>query len=365
MRVLHILEATAGGTRRHILDLLPALTQRGVDCSLIYSPLRNPAFEQDAALLRTLKIETFCVPMSRGWNSAIDLHALHAIRSLLGKTPFDIIHAHSSKAGFLGRLAAGPSRKNAIVYTPHCIAMETGLPHPQKRLARYIEKMLAPLTGQYIAVSEAEKRTLLRAGLASPGKVHLIYNGIRAQQDNPTTSPASTFTIGCFGRLSPQKNQKFVLHLLHHLRQQAHDISLLLVGDGTEADRLQLLARQLRLQDAVRWIGDVPNPLQMYARCHAVIQPSRWEGCPYSVLEAMAAARPVLASPAGAMPQLLAGHGQVEKLSEMDRWIKTLLLWRDDAELREGLGNKARERAEKDFSLGEMVERTLGVYGLC
>lgn len=243
--------------------------------------------------------------------------------------------------------------------------METGLPHPQKRLARYIEKMLAPLTGQYIAVSEAEKRTLLRAGLASPGKVHLIYNGIRAQQDNPTTSPASTFTIGCFGRLSPQKNQKFVLHLLHHLRQQAHDISLLLVGDGTEADRLQLLARQLRLQDAVRWIGDVPNPLQMYARCHAVIQPSRWEGCPYSVLEAMAAARPVLASPAGAMPQLLAGHGQVEKLSEMDRWIKTLLLWRDDAELREGLGNKARERAEKDFSLGEMVERTLGVYGLC
>ncbi|MEO6908868.1 MAG: glycosyltransferase, partial [Abditibacteriaceae bacterium] len=247
MRVLHILEATAGGTRRHVLDLLPSLSRRGIECSLIYSPLRNPDFEQDVVFLRTHGINTYSVPMTRGWETATDMSALRSIHSIISKRTFDIIHAHSSKAGLLGRLAVVPRHKSTFIYTPHCIAFNTGLPRRQRQLARIAETLLAPVTDHYIAVSLPEKQAILRAHLASSRKVHLIYNGVDAEQFDIAlpVDAHGTFTIGCFGRLSRQKNQQFALRLLYELRKHQKNIRLLLVGDGEIKQDLQQLSHQL------------------------------------------------------------------------------------------------------------------------
>lgn len=361
MHVLHILEATAGGTRRHILDLLPALSRRGVQCSLVYSPLRNPDFEKDAAFLQSQNITTYRVPMTRGWDSAIDISALRSIRSIIRKSTFDIVHAHSSKAGFLGRLAILTRPKSTFIYTPHCIAINTGLPRRQKQIARIAETLLAPLTDHFIAVSLVEKQTILRAHLASSRKVHLVYNGVDTSHFD-TALKTDMFTIGCFGRLSRQKNQEFALKVLFELRKQQKNIKVLFAGDGELKSSLQQLSQKLHLQDAVIWQEETRVTSKLYTQCDAVIQPSRWEGCPYTVLEAMASARPVLASPAGAMPHLLAGCGEIHQLSRLDNWVKTLLSWKNNPELREALGHEARERAQKYFSLENMVDGIMDVY---
>ncbi|MDQ3813675.1 MAG: glycosyltransferase family 1 protein, partial [Armatimonadota bacterium] len=81
MKILHILEATQGGTRRHVLDLLPALQARGIACDLIYSPTRYPAFEHDAAWLRDGGIGAYALPMTRGWGGAKDVAALRALHA--------------------------------------------------------------------------------------------------------------------------------------------------------------------------------------------------------------------------------------------------------------------------------------------
>lgn len=364
MHVLHILEATAGGTRRHILDLLPALSQRGVQCSLVYSPLRNPEFEKDAAFLQSQNIITYRVPMTRGWDSAIDISALRSIRSIIRKSTFDVIHAHSSKAGFLGRLAIAPRSKSTFVYTPHCIAINTGLPRRQKQIARIAETLLAPLTDHFIAVSLPEKKAILRVHLASSRNVHLVYNGVETSHfaTSFNTGCNAPFTIGCFGRLSPQKNQEFALKVLFELRKQQKDIKVLFAGNGEIKSSLQQLSQKLHLEDAVIWQEETPDTSKLYTQCDAVIQPSRWEGCPYAVLEAMASARPVLASPAGAMPHLLAGCGEIHQLSRLDNWVKTLFSWKNNQELRQALGHEARERAQKYFSLENMVDGITEVY---
>ena len=357
--VLHILEATAGGTRRHVLDLLPQLSQRGIQCSLIYSPLRNPQFEEDAAYLRTQNISTYNVPMTRGWDNSIDIPALRAIRSIIHKSTFDVIHAHSSKAGFLGRLATAPRHKSTFVYTPHCIAINTGLPRRQKQIARIAETLLAPLTDKYIAVSSREKQCILRAHLATSSNVSLIFNGVDVKDFENTKTSNPTFTIGCFGRLSHQKNQEFALKVLFELRKHQKGIKVLFVGDGEDKFRLQEIAQKFYLEDAVIWHGETREPEKLYAQCDVIIQPSRWEGCPYSVLEAMACARPVLASPAGAMPHLLNGCGEICKLSEIENWVKILLAWKADSKRRTALGNTARQRVQKYFSLEQMVNKTI------
>lgn len=364
MRVLHILEATAGGTRRHVLDLLLALSRRGIECSLIYSPLRNPEFEIDAAYLRTQNISTHSVPMTRGWNNSLDIAALRSIRSIVSKSTFDVIHAHSSKAGFLGRLATLPRPKSTFIYTPHCIAFNTGLPPRQRQMARIAETLLAPLTDKYIAVSAREKQSILRAHLASSSQISLIYNGVDIKRfDSLSTSdPNPIFTLGCFGRLSRQKNQEFALKVLFELRKQQDNVKVLFVGEGEIKSRLQKLAGALHVEDAVIWHGETRNPERLYAQCDAVIQPSRWEGCPYTVLEAMASGRPVLASPAGAMPHLLNGCGEVRSLSNIDQWVKILLAWKADSQRRIELGNAARQRVQKNFSLEKMVSETIGIY---
>lgn len=364
MRVLHIVEATAGGTRRHVLDLLPALSRQGIECSLIYSLLRNPEFDTDAAYLRTQNISTHSVPMTRGWNNSLDIAALRSIRSIVSKSTFDVIHAHSSKAGFLGRLATLPRPKSTFVYTPHCIAFNTGLPRRQRQMARIAETLLAPLTDKYIAVSAREKQSILRAHLASSSRISLIYNGVDIKRFEPLLTPDSNpiFTIGCFGRLSRQKNQEFALKVLFKLRKQHENVKVLFVGDGEIKSQLQKLARELHVEDALIWHGETRNPEKLYTQCDAVIQPSRWEGCPYTMLEAMASARPVLASPAGAMPHLLNGCGEVRPLSNIDQWIKILLEWKADSQCRIELGNAARQRAQKYFSLEQMVDKTIDVY---
>ena len=362
MNVLHILEATAGGTRRHVLDLLPQLSQRGVQCSLIYSPLRNPQFEDDAAYLRTQNISTYNVPMTRGWDNSIDIPALRAIRSIIRKSTFDIIHAHSSKAGFLGRLAVAPRHRSTFIYTPHCIAINTGLPRRQKQIARIAETLLAPLTDKYIAVSSQEKQCILRAHLATSANVPLVFNGVDSKNFDVAKNLNSTFTIGCFGRLSHQKNQEFALKVLFELRKHQKGMKVLFVGDGEEKSRLQEIAQKFYLEDAVIWHGETRNPKKLYAQCDAIIQPSRWEGCPYTVLEAMACARPILASPAGAMPHLLDGCGEICKLVEIENWVKTLLSWKNNSEMREVLGNEAKARVQKYFSLEKMVDEVMKIY---
>lgn len=366
MKILHLLEATQGGTRRHILDLLPALVRQGVACDLIYSPLRYPAFAHDAIALEKQGVRCQALPMPRGFGGARDAQALLALRKHLKANAYDLIHCHSTKAGFLGRLAA--PRQLSVVYTPHCIAFDTSLPRLQRRAARWVETILAHRTAHFIAVARHEARVIRRARLCPPQKLSVIYNGIDLEEFDAIVNPEPKtqnpkFTIGCFGRLTRQKNQAALLRALPIVRHAVPQAQLLLVGSGEDEINLRALAAQWNISEAVTFAGEIEEARPYYARCDIVAQPSRWEGCPYSVLEAMAARRPVVATSVGGVPEvLIAPGGIVYNPTRLKILAEHLIALACNEMSRLQMGQAARRRIENHFSATQMVEQTLQVY---
>jgi glycosyltransferase involved in cell wall biosynthesis len=375
MRVLHILEATSGGTRRHILDLLPALQARGVSCDLVASPLRTSAFGSDAQWLRARGVAVLEVPMARGFSPAGDATALRQLAAHLSHQRYDVIHCHSTKAGLLGRLARlSVSRRTPLVYTPHCVAFDTGLPHRQRRAARWMEALLAPLTTHFIAVSHHENHTLRRAGLCKVDGVSTIHNGvdIEAFDALPSLERAAwglrqqDFVIGCFGRLTRQKNQAALLRALPRVLEVVPRARLLLVGSGEDETDLRALAQKLGIAECITWAGEVSEARPLYALCDVVAQPSRWEGCPYTVLEAMTARRLVVARDVGGVEEILNDDYGVSYNTRHDSDVERLTRWLSEAARdtgwRHNTQTNARRRVEENFTLKQMVQQTIIAY---
>ncbi len=363
MKILHILEATQGGTRRHVLDLLPLLVRQGFACDLVYSPLRYPAFRHDAALLETQGVRCFSIPMTRGFGGARDATALLALREHIKTHHYDAVHCHSTKAGFLGRLA---SWNTLVIYTPHCIAFDTSLPRPQRRAARIMEKLLAPRTAHFIAVAQHEARVIQRAHLCANSCLSVIYNGINLEEfDQLVNLPIikRPLVIGCFGRLTRQKNQAALLRALPLVRRVVPQAQVLLVGSGEDEATLRLLADKLHIADSVIFAGEIEEARPYYLRCDIAAQPSRWEGCPYSILEAMAAKRPVVAAGVGGVPEVLqAPGGVIYQATRPETLAEHLIALAQDETCRLQMGQKARQRIEEHFTAAQMVRHTMKVY---
>ncbi|HEX8550271.1 MAG TPA: glycosyltransferase [Abditibacteriaceae bacterium] len=376
MKILHVLEAMGGGTRRHVLDLLPALVQRGVACTLAVSPTRNwqgrATFEADAAWLRTQGVHVEVIEMRR---SVAGARAVSELARCLRRLQPDIVHAHSSVAGALARLARIASPRTPLVYTPHCIAFETGLPHIERRVARWAEMLLAPLCSEYIAVSRAEQKAIARV---LGRRAVLIPNGIDLEEFDAVAPGCRAdwnlseddFVIGCFGRLCAQKNQISLLRAFETLAQEVPNAKLLFIGDGEDRAKLEESGRNRPYFPNVIFAGEHAEARGFYALCDVVTQPSRWEGCPYSVLEAMAARKTVVARAVGGIEEILDENCGVAsqvlpefRHSDLVFWLHTA---HREARWRKMTGEAARARIESDFTLQQMVEKTLAVYdGIC
>lgn len=367
MRVLHILEATSGGTRRHVLDLLPALQGRGVRCSLVYSAERNPDFRSDIKTLQSDGIETYEIAMGHRWARTDDGKALQALHAHLKTHRYDVIHCHSSNAGLLGRIAnAFQTRKTPLVYTPHFVAFAAGLPRWQRRAALYSEKLLTAQTTHYIAVSQQECSLIQRVLWIGNERMSLIYNGLDANSKpsgNPqSASCKSQFIIGCFGRLTAQKNQSVLIRALPSILPAIPNVRLKLFGSGEDASTLRALAQQLGCHDRIDFCGEVRDPWAEYFACDVIAQPSRWEGCSYALLEAMAASRAIIASAVGGNREVLGNAGVLLPPRAVAAWTHAIIALANDAPYRVALGQAAQTSVTAKFHLSLMIEKTIGVY---
>jgi glycosyltransferase involved in cell wall biosynthesis len=368
MRVLHILEATEGGTRRHVLDLLPRLQARGVKCSLIFSSLRNPGFHHDANFLQQSGVETREIPMGHRWERGQDFQAICAIHTHLKKHRYDLIHCHSSNAGLLARLANlyGQSRSTPLVYTPHYVAFGAGVPRLQRRGALYLEKLLASQTSHYIAVSQHEYSLLRRVLSIEANRIGMIHNGVDVDAWQNAIARVKVrgcdFVIGCFGRLTAQKNQITLIRALPGIAREIPDARLKLVGAGEDESTLRAEAKRLGCDNRVDFCGEVSDLAMEYAGCDIVAHPSRWEGCSYALLEAAAASRAIIASTAGGNPEVIGDAGVLLPARDIAAWTNEICALALDEARRKQLGEAALARVQNQFRIEAMIEKTLAAY---
>jgi glycosyltransferase involved in cell wall biosynthesis len=212
-------------------------------------------------------------------------------------------------------------------------------------------------------------------------RISVIYNGIdlsefdALQRNAPPRTDGlgeDDIVIGCFGRLTPQKNQAALLHALPRVLHDVPHAKLLLVGGGEDERPLRRLAQRLGVAVNVVWTGEVAEARPYCAWCDIIAQPSRWEGCPYSILEAMAARRAVVAAGVGGVPELLTENGGdgerpgiVYAPSHPSDLVRNIARLAADGKVRTQIGDAARQRVTEEFPLERMVEKTVSVYEKC
>jgi glycosyltransferase involved in cell wall biosynthesis len=370
IRVAQILEATTGGTRRHLVDLVVGLDKTRFDVRVICSNRRSPYFSADVERMRRAGAEVVMLPMMRRIAPAHDLIALMRIVRHLRRHPCDLVHCHSAKAGFLGRLAARLVGVPAV-YTPHCFPflMEA---HPFKRfLYLALEQFAAGLTDHFIAVSASERDAAWQARLCAAEQVTVIHNGIEMsndqclmQQDRSLVAGHWSLIIGTVGRLTKQKGQTDLLRAARWVVEEFPQAKFVLVGSGEDEEKLRRLAAELGLESRVEFAGEREDARSFYAQCDVYALPSLWEAFPYTPLEAMAASKPVVATDVGGVREIVV-DGETGYLvpphQPMMLAEKICVLLRQPS-LRQAMGERGRQRVEREFTLERMVQETERIY---
>jgi glycosyltransferase involved in cell wall biosynthesis len=372
LRVLIVIEATIGGTRRHVVDLARGLARRGVEVWLASAQRRDPGYPADLVALAAQGVHCVDVPMVRSIRPARDLADLRALAELVERVQPDVVHTHSSKAGVLGRLAAA-SAGRPVVHTPHTFAFlfRAEFSAWQRALFRALETHLSGGTAAVIAVSRSEAESIGRSGVVPRERVRVVPNGIDASRW-VSAQPASRASLGVpdgvpllavLGLLHVAKGQDVALRAL--ARTELGRAHLLLAGMGDEREELEELARSLGLSDRAHFLGWRDDAPALVAASDVVLLPSRWEGMPYIVLESMAAARPVVATRVDGAVELV-DDGRtgalvaIEDDAELARAAGRLLALSPGA--RERMGSLARERVLGRFTIERMLDSLLAVY---
>lgn len=308
MKVLHVAEAMEGGVLRHLRDLVSALDASAFASVLAVSFARGACSEEAERAFYGKRDVAVCeVPMRRGIAPLSDAVCLWRLVRLIRRVRPDVVHAHSAKAGFLGRLA-GKICGVPVVYTPHAFPFLMRCGRVSQTAYRGLERLAVSWTATLIAVSEEERREALALGFA-PGRVRLIRNGVPPAKE-PVAAPRARgpWTIAFFGRLTPQKGADLLVEAAREVTRARSDVVFRLFGsDGGQAGALQRRIDAYGLSGAVRLEGECPadEVSERMRESDVVAAPSRWEGCPYAVLEAFRVGVPVVTTAVGGLPDLV------------------------------------------------------------
>ena len=299
-RILHILEATLGGTLRYVENILACTATSDFEMGWVYATGRADHRLQPAlAKARSHGWRLFPVDMKRAISPYSDVNCTWQIRRIVGSFKPDVVHCHSSKAGALGRAACATIHpKPHVIYSPHALAAPLGS-HYLK-----IERALAPWTSSFVAVSASEREELIQHQIARREKIDVVYPMIDAQHYLPVECAHARRVLALsenpmivgVGRLTPQKDPITFLEVVRHLKQLLPDIRAVWVGDGEMREQFLEQRRLCGLDNEVVLAGWQTDVRPFLAAANLLLSTSQFESFGYMVGEALAMARPVVAS---------------------------------------------------------------------
>jgi glycosyltransferase involved in cell wall biosynthesis len=304
------------------------------------------------------------------------IHPWHDVRALLALTSRfrlsrpHIVHTHSGKAGFLGRLAAHRARVPIIVHTIHGPSFGPFQGRAGNLLFRTAESMAGRITTHFVTVAHAMRDQYLAADIGRPDQYSRIFSGFPLEpflQARPDPSlqhrlgiAATDITIGMIARLFRLKGHDDLLEASPELLQHQPNLRFLLIGDG--AWRSRLLRKALRLGVAHRYsfAGLVP-PEQIpdhVALMHMLVHLSRREGLPRALPQALAAARPVIAYDCDGAGEICLETvtGFLIRPGDSTTLIDRILKLARDPDLRRRLGQEGQNRVRELFPLHRMID---------
>lgn len=363
-KVMIVLEATDGGTARHVVDLALGTHARGLTVHLVCATLRNPEFRHTLARLREAGITVHELDMRRRVHPLRDLTAVVQLRSLILSIAPDVLHLHSSKAGALGRSAIVGlgQRRPVVVYTPHAYAFLAQPGRLHRWVYRRVERALLPWTDGVVAVSESEGQAAFRLGAID--RVVVINNGVDTNTRPSRRSGETPLRVGWLGRLAWQKNPVAAIKTSLALAGLGMDHELLLAGDGPDREQVHAAVRDLQAEASVRVLGHIRDTDAFLAGIDVFLMTSRTEGLPYAGLDAMAHGVPIVGFDVPGVRDLV-NHGVTGLLTapgDPGQLAAHVARLGRSEELRRSFGDAAQQRVRSEFQFCEQLDQLSLLY---
>jgi glycosyltransferase involved in cell wall biosynthesis len=358
-RVLLCHQPTDGGIGRHINDLAGGLAERGWEVVLC-APEPPENLERTATYVP--------LELRRAISPRIDFAAGAELARVVGDLLPDIVHAHSSKAGAVARLARALHPRVPVVYTPHGYAFAGHFSRRSQRAAyRSVERLLAPLASRVVCVCEAEAR--LARSIGPVDRVRVIHNGIDAAPAGPLDVRVAELAdrgpvIGALALLRPGKGLETLIDATPAVLARHPDAQIAIVGDGPELESLRARARMRGVSHAVHFIGPCRCPLEALRPMELFVHPSWAESFPYVVLEAMSLGKPIVASDVGGIGEAIEDGvgGLLVPPRNGDLLGEALCKVLDDRDRATRMGELALRRVSSRFTRAGMIDRLTCVY---
>jgi len=368
LRVLHVVSVPGiGGAQAYVESVIQRLGQ------LHYRPAVACNAEPTLVARYAPWAEVFPIPIPYGVSPWHDLCFFVRLLRLLRRERFDIVQTSAAKASLYGRLATRLVGVPVVIFTAHGFPFHDFM----HRLLRWglitLEKVLSRwCTDMVVSVSEADRRYAISKGIVPADRIVTIQNGIDLDRPIPKHDDARRAlaldpqapVVGMVGRLSRQKAPEDFLRVAALVAREFPDAIFLVAGDGPLRDSLERLAANLGIANQVRFLGFREDIPLMMAALDVFALSSLWEGLPLTILEAMAASKPVVATAVNGVAEVVQ-HGSTgllarpQEVHQLAAHIATLL--RDPARAR-AMGEAGRRHVCEHFSIERMVAQLSDLY---
>lgn len=298
-KLLHILGSSAfGGDSVLVLEMGRAAREAGFEVDVLATdPVFQDRIRQEGLGLIDLDV------IRREVRPFWDTRGLLRLTRFLRDSSYAVVHTHTSKPGIVGRLAATRAAVPVIVHTVHGFAFHEETSRLPRLVYTAIERRASHWCDLIVTVSEHHRAVALHMGIGAPGKVVAIPNGVpvsRTEVSRPVETVRAELGIGdrlmvlSTGRLAEQKGLEYLIRAVPLLGTTADHVRVVMAGDGPLRDELGALITELGVEEVVVLLGFRSDIGDLLAAADVVALPSLWEGLSISLLEAMAAGKPIV-----------------------------------------------------------------------
>lgn len=357
-----ITKSEIGGAQTHLMEVVHYMHHAGHNVYVVTGTAGWLTNE-----LVAIGVDYVILPdLIREINPAKDIKTINSICHILEDKHPDIIHCHSSKAGIVGRIA-GAIKNIPAVFTAHGWAFTSGVSPAKRIIYAAIEHIMLVITRKVICVSEFDRQLAKRWFLHNYSRIVTVHNGIvdKTFNSNIAREDFLPLKLVSVARFSHQKNNLELIRAVEQINKlYSGSLQLNMVGDGPLLSEAQAYVTSHKLENDVHFLGrrtDVDDILNLNDIFCLI---SNYEGLPISIIEAMRAGMPIIASDVGGVNELvqddvngfLIPRGNISELVDKLKYIL------EHKELIKSMGEASRKIYEEEYTADKMNQKILSVY---
>lgn len=377
IKIIHVItRLDKGGASRVLLDIAKTLNKGQFSIKII-SGRTSDEQEDLKKFSKQTGIEIiFIDSLRRDINIFLDIFALFKLLNIFKKEKPDIVQAHTSKAGFLSRIAAKLANVPAVIYMPHGHIFY-GYTNPfLTYIYVLLERFAAGFCDYIVTLSNIESEEFLSKGIGRSGKFLTIHNGIDLKNYQTINGnrleelkkeigfPLATPVITVISRLEPVKGVEVFIGALEELSKSVFQFKALIVGSGSLRQGLEKKAKSLNLGEKILFLGQRDDINEIIFLSDVVVNPAMNEGLGLVILEAQVLGKPVVATKVGGVPEVITDNqtGILVPVGDPKAMAGAISRVLKDKDLAASLIREAKKRVEIEFSKEKMISKFENLY---